>query len=663
MEKERAHKKASSERVKDRFVEEILERIKAQRHFDFREYKRATLKRRIERRMGDRKCRTHGDYLNLLSRDPTEIDALVSSLLIKVTSFFRDAEAWEALSTRVIPQMLAEKRAGQEMRVWCAGCATGEEAYSIAMLLADAIGPSFANENLKIFGTDLDEAAIAYARRGHYTSQQVESVPQPLLQRWFVPDGAGYSVVNELRRKVVFGVNNLVSDAPISRIDLLLCRNVFIYLESNLQKLVLTRFHYALRRNGVLMLGKSELIPFAAKIFEAIDLSRRIYRKDHRRDGQLAQERLVGLLEQESQHRNDENAGLSFVDQFHRDVLQSLRMPIVATAVDGTVTAWNRAAANFWTRSESTVIGKKLTSLNLPGMSGDLLIEKTAAVRDGKADRERGESTITDGSEGKPRHVAVNVWSLRDAKEAVAGLLYVVEDVTNFRDLEGELRRVNEERQSAFEELQTTNEELQSSNEELETTNEELQSANEELQTTNEELQSTNEELETTNEELQSTNAELDATNRELAHRTEEMNRFGFSQRTIIRSLSAGVIVTDPDGRVVMWNLAAERLLGITEAEAVGQTLWTLHVPALSRSTMQRVKKTLAERRAVRAEEIEYELPTGAKGVATLAAVPILDEKVSRGAVLIFEDCTKQAMLQRQLAALQKGEKAAHARK
>jgi two-component system CheB/CheR fusion protein len=383
-------------------------------------------------------------------------------------------------------------------------------------------------------------------------------------------------------------------------------------------------------------------------------LTRRIYRKDHRREGQLAQERLVGLLEQESQHRNDDNAGLSFVDQFHRDVLQSLRIPIIATAIDGTVTAWNRAAANLWSRAEPTVIGKKLTALNLPGLSGDLLIEKSTAVRLGKIDRERGESSISDGVEGKARTIAVNVWPLRDGKETINGLLYVVEDVTTFRELEVELRRVNEERQSAFEELQTTNEELQSSNEELETTNEELQSANEELQTTNEELQSTNEELETTNEELQSTNAELDATNRELAHRTEEMNRFWFSQRTIIRSLSAAVVVIDPDGRVAIWNLAAERLLGIAEGEAVGQTLWTLHVPALARSTLQKVRKSLAEKRARRAEEIEYELPTGQKGVATLAAVPILDDKVSRGAVLIFEDCTKQALLQKQLGDCQK---------
>ncbi|MDB4966797.1 MAG: cheR [Myxococcales bacterium] len=642
----------ASERNKDRFVEEIIERIRSTRHFDFRDYKRATLKRRIERRMIDRKCKGANDYASLLTRDPTEIDALVSSLLIKVTSFFRDREVWDVLSTRVIPQLLAEKRAGQEMRVWCVGCATGEEAYSAAMLLAEAIGPSFVNEELKIFGTDLDEEAIAYARRGHYTAQQVENVPPAMLQRWFVADGAGYSVIKEIRRKVVFGVNNLVSDAPISRLDLLLCRNVFIYLEGSLQKLVLTRFHYALRRNGVLTLGKSELIPFAAKIFEPIDLPRRIYRKDHQREGAMAQERLVGLLEQESQHRDGGGEPLGDVDQFHRDMLHAMRVPIIGTALDGTVTMWNRAAATLWSRSEASVIGKRLTSLNLAGLSGDLLIEKSIAVRDGKVDRERAESSFTEANDGRQRLLAINVWPMRDAHDVLSGLVYVVEDVTSFRDLEIELRRVNEERQSAFEELQTTNEELQSSNEELETTNEELQSANEELQTTNEELQSTNEELETTNEELQSTNAELDATNRELAHRTEEMNRFWFSQRTIVRSLSAGVIVIDTDGRVIMWNLAAERLFGIAEGEAVGQTLWTLHIAALSRSLLQKARKSLAEGRALRTDDVEYELPIGTTGIGTLAAIPIMEDTLNRGAVLIFEDLTKQTLLQKQVASL-----------
>jgi two-component system CheB/CheR fusion protein len=222
--------------------------------------------------------------------------------------------------------------------------------------------------------------------------------------------------------------------------------------------------------------------------------------------------------------------------------------------------------------------------------------------------------------------------------------------------MEFELRRANEERQSAYEELQTINEEMQSSNEELETTNEELQSANEELQTTNEELQSTNEELETTNEELQSTNAELDATNRELAHRTEEMNKLAFNQRAIIRILSAAVIVLDEAGQITLWNLAAERLLGLTEGEALGQVLWTLHVPALNRPVLAKMRKALAQNAGMRSEEIAYELPNGGAGKATVAAVPILDGGASLGAVLIFEDMTRLAVLAAENAKLKEND-------
>jgi two-component system, chemotaxis family, CheB/CheR fusion protein len=258
--------------------------------------------------------------------------------------------------------------------------------------------------------------------------------------------------------------------------------------------------------------------------------------------------------------------------------------------------------------------------------------------------------------------LAVEVSALRDVGKEITGLLYVIEDVTSFREMEVDLRKASDERQSGLEELQTLNEEMQSSNEELETTNEELQSANEELQTTNEELQSSNEELETTNEELHSTNAELDATNRELAHRTDEMNTLTFVQRTIIRSLSAGVIVLDEVGRVKMWNLAAERLLGVTEEEAVGQSLWTLHIPALGRSTVQRVRKSLQQNVPLRAEQIEYELPGGARGRASVAAVPIIDGGKVLGSVILFDDATRLAALGAELAKL-KADGHAQARK
>jgi two-component system, chemotaxis family, CheB/CheR fusion protein len=624
-------------------MEQILQKIREARNFDFRNYKRATLARRIQRRMQDRGKRSLRDYAGLLDRDPAEFDALLNSMLIKVTSFFRDPETWNELSSKAIPQMLSEKRPGEEVRVWCAGCATGEEAFSAAIALAEAMGPSFGNQEVKIFGTDVDEKAIAFARRGQYSREQIESVPKKVLEEWFTEEGDGYTVRKELRRAVVFGINNLVSDAPISRLDLLICRNVFIYLDTVLQKKVLSRFHYALRRNGVLVLGKSELIPFAARIYEPLDLSLRFYRKDGRRDDALSQERLMGLLEQESVTREVDTAHerAGSVDQFHRDVLQSIPLPVIATTLDGSVMLWNGAAARLWNRSESEATGKKLVALNLTGLAGDLLIEKSSMVRDGRSDREWSQGSLGRPSDPQPMQVSVEVSPLRDPTGEKTGLLYVVHDVTSVRQVESELRRANEERQTAYEELQTINEEMQSSNEELETTNEELQSANEELQTTNEELQSTNEELETTNEELQSTNAELDATNRELAHRTEEMNKLAFNQRAIIRSLSAAVIVLNESGHITLWNLASERLLGLTEGEALGQVLWTLHIPALNRSVLVKVRKALGQNLGTRSEHIAYEMPSGGTGKATLSAVPIVDGGAAMGAVLIFEDATK----------------------
>jgi two-component system CheB/CheR fusion protein len=638
----------------DSVVEQILQRVRESRNFDFRNYKRATLKRRIERRMADRRCKSVTDYQALLEREPTEVGALIGSLLIKVTGFFRDKEMWDTLSTKVIPQMLAEKRAGEEIRVWCAGCATGEEAFSVALLLADAMGPAFQNQEVKIFGTDADESAVAFARRGIYSREQVQSVPADLLKNWFYEEAGSWAVRKEIRRAVVFGVNNLVSDAPISRLDLLVCRNVFIYFDGQMQKRVLTRFHHALRRHGLLILGKSELIPFAGKIFEPVDLQHRIYRKDGRRDAAVNQERLVSLLEQESVARSVEEGQteLDAVDQFHRDVVQSTHTPLIATAKDGTILLWNGAAARLWGRGENDVTGKKLTSLNLPGLSGELLIEKSAAVREGRTSSETATGALSRAGEQEAKRISVEVSPLRDAGQEITGLLYAVQDVTAFRDLERDLRKANEERQSAYEELQTINEELQSANEELETTNEELQSANEELQTTNEELQSTNEELETTNEELQSTNAELDATNRELAHRTEEMNSLGFVQRATIRSLSAAVVVLDADGRIKMWNLAAERLLGIPENEAVGQLLWSLDVPGLERTVLQKMRKSISKKAPMSAEQVGYELPNGSQGKAKVAAVPIVDGGSVLGSVIIFEDATKAAGLASELAAL-----------
>ncbi len=626
----------------ERMVETILERIRETRNFDFRNYKRATLHRRIARRMADRHARTPADYLKLLEKDPHELDTLISSMLIKVTSFFRDRELWDELAQRIIPALLAGKQSGDEVRIWSAGCSTGEEAFSLAILVAEAIGPAFPSYNVKIFGTDVDERAVSAARRGIFKVEQVKSLPSAVLERWFTRTADGYAVKQDLRRLVVFGANNLVSDAPISRLDLLVCRNVFIYLDAALQRRVLSRFHYALAPGGLLVLGKAELIPFAGKMFEQVDLPLRIYRRDGRRAaGTLfpAPEPAARTAPGRGREDNARATGHAAA------ALEALPGPQIATDLDGVVTVWNAAATRIWGVAREDALGTSLGALGLPGLSTDETLAKAGQVREGKRERITIETVVAPRGQ-PPVTLAVEILPARDRGDAaIVGVVFSATDVTATRLLETEVRRVNQELKASSGKLQRFIEDLRASNEELETTNEELQSANEELQTTNEELQSTNEEMETTNEELQSANAELDATNRELAHRTQEMHLMSLYQRTIVRSLSAGTLVIDPDGKITSWNLAAERLLGLPESEAIGQTVWTLRIPAIGRALIGKIRRALAERRAFRDEAVAYELPGGGEGRAIVAAVPLLDGERSLGAVILFEDTTRSVAL------------------
>ncbi|WAS87605.1 CheR family methyltransferase [Corallococcus sp. NCRR] len=626
---------------RDNELEAILEKVRQVRNFDFRNYKRATLQRRIERRMQATRCRSRAAYLTLLERDPVEVSTLVSSMLIKLTCFFRDKEVWQALEQSV--GELIRQRPDTELRIWSAGCATGEEAYSLAIIAAEALGPGYPGAELKVFGTDVDEDAIATARRGVYAPEQLENVSPERLARFFVRTGNSYTVRKEIRRAVVFGVNNLVSDAPVSRIDIILCRNVFIYLDAELQKRVLARFQFALRRNGLMVLGRSELIPFAARLFRPIDLARRIYRKDGQAEvTSTTQDRLPP--EPSTLPRLFE-PGMDSERSFLRNLLDSHPCPHIATDNDGTVTLWSRAAARMWNRNEGEMLGKKLATLGLPGLGGDLLVDQSQRVRSGHSEREVADG-VMEVANGDPLSLRIQVVPLREAGGGrQQGLLYIIHDVTHLRGVEQNLRAAQEEVQAMQLRMQSSTEELRASNEELETTNEELQSANEELQTTNEELQSTNEELETTNEELQSANSELDATNRELAHRTLEMDALTFRQHTIIRTLSAAVLVLDGDGRITTWNLAAERLLGLTERETVGQFLWSLHVPALKRALLLKLRRHLQEKRSLRMESIPYQLPHGGKGSATLVATPLITDTHVLGSIILFEDTTRATAL------------------
>jgi two-component system CheB/CheR fusion protein len=283
-----------AEQPVDRSLEVLLDYLRRSRGFDFTGYKRTSLSRRIQRRMQEVGDDGYLGYLDHLEVDPDEFTQLFNTILINVTGFFRDPPAWEYLAAEIMPRLLAGKEDDEPIRIWSAGCASGEEAYTLAMVAAEALGPEAVRERVKIYATDVDEEALTQARQARYSAKQVEGVPPELLERYFERNGADYIFSKELRRSVIFGRHDLLQDAPISRIDLLVCRNTLMYLNSETQAHVLARFSFALREGGFLLLGKAEMLLAHSNLFTAIDLKSRVFQKV---PGVTLRERLMVLAD------------------------------------------------------------------------------------------------------------------------------------------------------------------------------------------------------------------------------------------------------------------------------------------------------------------------------------------------------------------------------
>ena len=266
-----------AEPERDRDLEVLLDYLRRSRGFDFTGYKRTSLSRRIDKRMQVVGADSYLSYLDHLEVDPEEFTHLFNTILINVTSFFRDPPTWEFLSAEILPRLAESRGDGEPIRMWSAGCASGEEAYSLAMATAEALGPDAMRERVKIYATDVDEEALNQARQARYTARQVEGVPPELLERYFERNGQGYVFSKDLRRSVIFGRHDLIQDAPISRIDLLVCRNTLMYLNSETQSHVLARFSFALRDGGYLLLGKAEMLLAHSNLFTSVDFKWRVF--------------------------------------------------------------------------------------------------------------------------------------------------------------------------------------------------------------------------------------------------------------------------------------------------------------------------------------------------------------------------------------------------
>jgi two-component system, chemotaxis family, CheB/CheR fusion protein len=598
----------------------LLEYLKASRGFDFGAYKVSTLMRRVQKRMREVGVQSYAQYADYLEVQPNEFGPLFDTVLINVTSFFRDPEAWQFLREHILPRIVREKAPDAPIRIWSAGCASGEEAYTLAMLLAEAVGEDDFRKRVKIYATDADEEALLVARQGTYNERDVAGIPSDLLDKYFEVSASRRVFRNELRRCLIFGRHDLIQDAAISRLDLLVCRNTLMYFNTEAQDRILARFHFAVNRTGYLFLGKAETLLSHNSNFKPVELKHRVFSRtstNNLRDRLLALAPLPGQADSESGARHT---------RLRESALDA--SPVAQIVVDrrGYLVMASDKARKLFNLGQND-IGRLLQDLEISYRPVELRSHLDGAYE------ARAQVIVKDvewrgpGQDAELRLFELQVTPLLDARETVLGACVSFLDLTQARQLRVELERSNQE-------LETAYEELQSGNEELETTNEELQSTVEELETTNEELQSANEELETMNEELQSTNDELRELNDRLQHRTEELHQFNGYFQSVLSTLEAAVVVLDRALHVRVWSEKAQDFWGVRGDEVLGQSFLDLDIGLPVEELRQGLREALADGR-IREQALDG---INRRGKAARCRVRIAPSSGVEGLILLIEE-------------------------
>lgn len=594
---------------------QVCDVLRERTRHDFRHYKRQTLARRVQRRMQIRHAEDLSSYLALLRAEPQEAELLFRDLLIGVTQFFRDPEAFEVIEHRILPALLA--RATEEpLRAWVAGCATGEEAYTMAILLREAVEKRGLSRPVQVFATDVDDNAIKSARRGVFALTIAEHLTPERLERFFVRQGGSYVAAKELREICVFSQHDLIRDPPFSRIDLLSCRNVLIYFDSAVQRKLLPVLHYSLRPEGFLFLGPSEHVAGHSGLFRSVDKKHRVFQKLQTNLAQMVEfpvaqktpalGRLVGMEETTGHSVSRPLLG----ELFQRVLLQEYS-PLAALITErGEILQISGASASILELPHGPF---ENNIFNLT--KRELRLEVRTAVH--KCVRS-GEVVILDGLkmdyDGKPSILRITVRPLTRSETESRAFFIVFEwrpqamaadasahaisqgsDDSLVHELENELRRTKEDLQSTIEELETSNEELKSSNEELLSINEELQSANEELQTSKEELQSVNEELQTVNGEL--------------GKKVDELNRANDDLRNLFLSTQIATIFLDHQLRVKRFTPATAEVFRLIDTD-VGRPISDITAPFCDNSWMDDIHEVLRtlvpKERTVRTLDLQH---------------------------------------------------------
>jgi two-component system CheB/CheR fusion protein len=590
---------------------QVLALLRARTKFDFRAYRKRMLLRRVLRRMGLNHLDRLADYLALLRERPDELALLGKDLLISVTSFFRDPEMFQLLETQVLPELLEARDTDTPVRVWVPGCATGEEAYSIAMLLIERVTATGKACPIQIFATDVDETALEVARRGIYPDALVADLSHQQLERFFTrADAHHWQVSKQLRETVLFAPQNILADAPFSKLDLVSCRNLLIYLEPEVQQKLLQLFHFALNEGGYLILGPSESIGRQTKLFRPVSKKWRVFQRAN-----AVQPTRAGFPVQAGKRTDEQHPALSPVPAPHKSLADLTRKILLEEYAPAAVVINRRYEVLHYS-------GPTQLYLQQPGgpPSHDLLTLALAALRPrirAAAVKAVNEETRVDiggiriKRAGQAVLVRLSVQPLPGKLADERLLLVIFQDEPEMPQVAGagdERARTDEQlvRQLEYE-LKTMREELQSTIEELESSNEELKASNEEVMSMNEELQSTNEELETSKEELQSLNEELSTVNSQLRDKVDELENSNNDMANLLASVDNATLFLGVDRTIQRFTPSATRLFNLIATD-IGRPIDHITArfedPELSRD-IERVLQDLApcEREVSRDDE------------------------------------------------------------
>jgi len=628
--------------------EDLLQRvfllIRTQTGHDFSHYKRNTIRRRIARRLAVHQIEDLDHYIKMLQESTEEVDILAREMLITVTNFFRDREAWDSLNETVIRPIVEDRAPRIPLRIWVPGCATGEEAYTVAILFHEQMARDEKRHLLQIFATDLDEESVNIGRRGIYPKSIAADVSPTRLKRFFTEEGNSYRIKGNIRETIVFAKHNLVKDAPFSKLDLICCRNVLIYMDNSLQRKLIPMFHYTLNQNSILFLGESESIGTFADLFAPVDAKHKIFRRkpvEGSYEPEMADPGYHQPPESGHEKLHVVKGKHNVAEVAERVILRDYSLPCVLVDEDFNIVFFNgdtsrylmqpsgKPTTNIIQMAQPEIHFKLNLLLKRAFHEKHVTMEKDILIRVNDHNLETDIVVRPVAEAGLTENLMLVVFKSHPKEKKPGETVPLPTDVPE-REKDDRVRELEQE-------LQSTREYLQTTIEELETSNEELKSSNEELQSTNEELQSTNEELDTGREELQSTNEELRTINSEHQQKIDELSKAYDDLNNLLGATEVATLFLDRDLRIRRFTPAARKVFRLIEHDA-GRPLedisTTLDYPNLMADIRSALETLTRIDREVAADNGEW--------YQTKIVPYRTSEHVTEGVIITFIDVSNQ---------------------